>query len=337
MAGIVVTLVSEQAAPNIRFLKEFRKDADLFIFLSTEEMEQHRKTQYLCSALNISRKKTITLKIPAYRIDQIEEKLLDLELDEHDHYFVNITGGTKPMSIATLSFFTAFDNARIYYLPIGKEEYQRIYPRPLEAYTFQRKITLREYVSSYGLKIISREDTPSRRIEVAQRLMEKVLATANPADIPEITEAQQRENTADREYFGGRWFEEYVYWTIKEGLGLKKNEIAYQLKVKKEASENEFDVMFIHQDELVLIECKAFYGSANLKQKTEEAFYRLAALENDFGISARTVFMTTLDMKKQNDKEYQTLKKRAKSRNIVFLQKQDLFGNGFLKKIVKEG
>lgn len=58
----------------------------------------------------------------------------------------------------------------------------------------------------------------------------------------------------------GGWLEEYVYWTIKD-LNRKYLDVALNVKVAwdgkgKQATHNEFDVLFTHDNRLHLISCK---------------------------------------------------------------------------------
>ncbi len=67
--------------------------------------------------------------------------------------------------------------------------------------------------------------------------------------------------TADKIFFcNGGWLEEYVYWMVKE-LSLKGLDLAMNVRVEwdgkgRQQTENEFDVLFTHDNRLHLISCK---------------------------------------------------------------------------------
>ena len=235
------------------------------------------------------------------------------------------------MSIATLSFFSVFRHSSIFYLPIGEDFYRQVFPRVKHPEIYYRtKIKLREYLESYGLEIVSMETRTSRDIRTAGSLLRKIAERDDPADLPEITLAQKQGSAEEKNYYGGRWFEEYIFRTIKKHFGLKESEIGYNIRLKNKISENEYDVIYIYRDQICIVECKAFFGRANVKGKTEQALYKLAALEKDFGIKAKTVFITTFDLQKHNFQEGQTLIKRASTLKIKFFQKREVINHSFL-------
>ncbi len=67
--------------------------------------------------------------------------------------------------------------------------------------------------------------------------------------------------SADKIFFcNGGWLEEYVYWMVKE-LSIKGLDLAMNVRVEwdvkgKQQTENEFDVLFTHNNRLHLISCK---------------------------------------------------------------------------------
>jgi len=67
--------------------------------------------------------------------------------------------------------------------------------------------------------------------------------------------------TADNIFFcNGGWLEEYVYWMVQE-LSIKGLDLAMNVRVEwdgkgKQQTENEFDVLFTHDNRLQLISCK---------------------------------------------------------------------------------
>ena len=153
---LIVLLVSEQTVPNIQFLKwHFRikpETVDL-LFISTEIMERKKKTADIMNALAyleryIPKKQTLTVNENS--IGDVKNKLEKLLGEWHHKSFaVNITGGTKLMSLATYDFFKDKKDCQIFYQPIGKE-LQCLGPKYAE-YSVSELLTLEEYMKAHGI------------------------------------------------------------------------------------------------------------------------------------------------------------------------------------------
>jgi len=332
MARVLVSLLSDQSMPNIRFIKENQIGIDNFVFIGTNEMKRKNKLISYVKSLNISLAKTKEILVDPFNISLIEEGLLNSDFNEEDEYIVNITGGTKPMSIACLSFFSYFVNVTIYYVAIGDDFYRQIYPRVNNPHRkFEKSITLKEYFTSYQLELLGMEHKPTKPISAATFLMHKYLETeGNINKLPEIKNAHKLKSGEDRAYFSGGWFEEYVYWAIKKFFHLSETQIAFKVELQNEKSKNEYDVVFIYQDEINIVECKAYFGSANTHQKIEKDLYKLSALGDDFGLKVQAIYITTFNIKEYNITKYRSLKNRAQSLQIKSFQFDDLIKNNFL-------
>jgi hypothetical protein len=331
--NIIVSIISDHTIPNLRFIKEFTNISE-YIFITTEEMRKNRKTLNLINALNIPQRKTKQITVPSFDMERIEHILLSNDFDDSKNYLVNITGGTKPMSITVLTFFSAFKNVRIFYVPIGEGTYRQVYPRISAAQKkFTSKITLREYLDSYGLEILSMEQTLKKEFKVAERIFNKMKLLGNLNKLEEITTAHNRNNATDRTYFSGGWFEEYIYYKFKQIFDLKQNEIAFNVNLKNNKSKNEYDVIFVHNDSIYIVECKAYYGKSDARAKIEKGLYKLGALDEDFGLKAKPVYITTYDFTENNRHQYKSLSERAKALNVQLFHYRDLINENYLYKI----
>jgi hypothetical protein len=114
----LVTIISEQSIQNLIFLNYF-SDHDEIIFISTIEMKNkglmislftYTKIQKKCSCLIIDSEKPYL----------IEQALKDYNFNSDSLYSINITGGTKIMSLILYRFFSSFNHRNFYYLPINK-------------------------------------------------------------------------------------------------------------------------------------------------------------------------------------------------------------------------
>lgn len=153
---LLVLLVSDQTIPNVQFLKWFftnRLQTVGVLFISTQKMETNNKSECTLNAVAnlgkwISNKETIT--VDENSIDDIQTKISQvIEKIKPKKIVVNITCGTKMMSLATYNYFKAKSNCEIYYQPITSS-LQKIYPTN-ETYA-NPEITIEEYMKAHGIE-----------------------------------------------------------------------------------------------------------------------------------------------------------------------------------------
>lgn len=152
-----ITLVSDQAVPNVQYFKEFQPFKEVLFITSTSKAS---KIEAIENTLKELSNNTVFRKID----DINEESYLDIQnkikafisvnnINFNDYeLIVNITLGTKIMSLALADFFKSFQNTKILYSPIGKNKYKSVYDETINN-DFETKITFKEYFSSYGVKI----------------------------------------------------------------------------------------------------------------------------------------------------------------------------------------
>jgi hypothetical protein len=162
----MVSLVSEQTVPNILAILHFQPDKLLFI--STEKMERKNKVEAILKALeNISGKK-LQRGQNVDIICVVEDSIYDchsclenwIKGKEDDDYIVNLTGGTKLMSIATFEFFKNYGSKMIY-IPLNKNEYISPFPirAPKPPLPIRERLSVIQYLYAYGLDVLNIEKT----------------------------------------------------------------------------------------------------------------------------------------------------------------------------------
>ena len=166
MSHVHVCLVSDQTIPNILSIHHFKPDTVLFI--TTKDMEKKKKTQAIID----------TLKTLGHCDDQeyqqievLEDSILDCHLKietilqkmDVDELTINLTGGTKIMSIAAYELFKDYGSKMIY-IPISKNEF--ITPFPKKAHTRPETLSLRlsviQYLTAYGLNTTTKPEKLER-------------------------------------------------------------------------------------------------------------------------------------------------------------------------------
>jgi len=322
MANILVSLISEQAIPNLLLMKEI-VDIDEHLFVSTERMENEGKSEQLKKAASLSEDIVKKIIVQQDSLTDINQQLEKGKYRDDDKFWVNVTGGTKLMSLGVFNFFRNLQS-EIFYVPIGSDVYWKIFPQVRNK---KRKIKvnlgLQEYLTAYGISITNEEKINQLTRPAADTLLfyksfrafEKsdfaVISTLRnfrnkkqvPLDVNAANILLKRwkfkphnELFLTREeidYLTGSWFEEYVYNWMKDFLDLKKREIGTSVKITRNSVQNEFDVLFVYHNTMYMIECKTgLWDSAADRNILNETIYKLEALRNDFGLYVKPYIFT---------------------------------------------
>ncbi|PKQ67669.1 MULTISPECIES: Card1-like endonuclease domain-containing protein [Raineya] len=355
MKNVAVLIISDQTIQNVQFIKEFSEKIGTYWFITTESMENKGCSEWICETLQLPKENVQKILVNEFSLQNITEKLKDRYQSENS-YLVNITGGTKLMSIAVYDFFREKTNATIYYLTGRKNEFLNLTQNSHKE-TLQQKITLYEYLTSYGIKVKeSSQKVPMKTFELAkamyqefiqakqanidclQKLRDKIqedkkIKEINVTDFENLSELLQaidlqhrgQISRKDAEYLTGKWLEEWTYYRIKEKLQLNENTIAIGLYLQKkgiEKTENDFDVMFILKNELYIVECKTSH-KINKENKLNEFIYKLDALQKEFGLFSQA-FIYTLGSLPTDDNPKNILKDRLKFHRITLLTKEQV-------------
>ena len=174
MKSIHVCLVSDQTIPNILTIHEHRP-AEL-LFITTAAMEKKMKVEATLSCLQ-----SLGLTWDDGRIHRVtvqEDSLLDShrKLDEwvtgreSSEFVVNLTGGTKIMSIAAYEFFKEY-GAIMRYIPLHKNEYLSTFPKRLgnAAVPLPLRLGVKHYLLAYGLTITNEKSVRTAASEAVSR------------------------------------------------------------------------------------------------------------------------------------------------------------------------
>lgn len=293
MPNILVSLISEQTIPNFLILRHYIHKVDDFIFLTTQKMESNN--------INTSRSYWLakTLGLDFYSINRIiikdDDYFYNLEqlsncIPENCDYILNITGGTKIMVLSCYDFFRQNRNLqKVIYLPINQQVIKRIFPDNNNE-IITEKITIDEYLKVYGLNFKSEE--PFLDFEDLKVIYKKY--RYYNFDINKLNADYQNEH---KNTFTGKWFEQYVYYLIKNQLNLTTDEIKYNIRIKyfqefkEHLSDNEIDIAFVFQNRLHLVECKVSLGN-RINENILLAINKLGSIKQNFGINCSSYIFT---------------------------------------------
>ena len=105
MKRVLVSILSDHLIPNYLFIKEMRGQFNELLFINTPYVEERQIAAHLEQALG---KEENSVPRVVVESDCYQEGLQTLEkanLSQDVYYMVNLTGGTKIMSLMVFDFF----------------------------------------------------------------------------------------------------------------------------------------------------------------------------------------------------------------------------------------
>lgn len=148
----IVNIVSEQTIPNYLFVKEMYEQGDNVIWILTEDKKKALEPmKYLETSLTKENHKRIYLKNGGEEDVDYMTSLLKNNIETTGDYLVNLTGGTKLMSLVVYNFFKEnCKNSLFYYMPIGANKIIDINNATVKDIAY--KLEVKEYLKLYGLE-----------------------------------------------------------------------------------------------------------------------------------------------------------------------------------------
>lgn len=162
MARTIVSIMSEQTIPNYIFIREHYRLGDKLMFISSKKMEG--KVEWIVKTLGF------VLLDPIQRVvfeeENDEEKwdkmttLISSQLSKDEEYVVNLTCGTKYMSLVILQTFEKF-KSKFHYIPYPKNYV--LSPNDSKANSpITYRLGVEEYMKLYGLSIRTSQTVKSK-------------------------------------------------------------------------------------------------------------------------------------------------------------------------------
>ncbi len=327
MSRVIVSIISEQTIPNYIFIKEHFKIGDELLFITSHKMEN--KVVPILATLGYvnCNSSSIILK------ENEEEKWIDMcnqiysNLDRGAKYIVNLTGGTKYMSMAVLRVFEEYDSV-FYYIPFPKNELLLL--KENVPFKLSYRVDIKEYLSLYNVlqdesayKIVKDEVYTnsffnlfiSKTFTSTEFVIIDLLRAYRDRGIKDIDKVENNESDNERkpqimglknfvtkyyfvedkinslspsdiQYLTGGWFEEYIYFKVKNEI--EPTDIAIGIKIKRQQNPflNDLDVVFTLGNKLFVIECKT--GISGVKMLNDTVYKATALKETLFGLSGYT-------------------------------------------------
>ncbi len=161
MGKTIVSLVSDQTIPNVMFIKAIG-DAERLVFITTKGMENNGRTYWILKSVGVKSSNKI---IPHEIIIVSEQSISEIKAELSKHSFfegngeiiVNLTGGNKIMFLAAYEFFKEKSSQsqniiNMYYLPIGKDKFDKVFPSEENNCIDTYLCNLKEYLTAYSIE-----------------------------------------------------------------------------------------------------------------------------------------------------------------------------------------
>jgi hypothetical protein len=353
MKTIIVSLISDQNIPNLEFIKEH--PADAYLFVTTKEKTSNLK--WLIHAAKIDEAKILPyVLVNAFSFEDVELQL-NAVINDEDRYLVNLTGGTKIMSLATREVFKNVQSEMYYLTGMNKESIKLFPGRNKPSSTNNTKISLEEYLNAYGFNVISKGTMVKSNEQTKKVLafytnaiqkedfiiLEDLRVNYRGKKLSDFSKVEglggvlekmkfepQTAGVVTKEevkYLTGEWLEEFMLDYLKQEKGLLDNEIGMGWQLHKDNGEvnaipNEFDILFVKNNQLQIIECKSsiFTNIEETKNLIAETIYKADSLRNKLGLFANTAIITVSDL---NTPKLKIPLERADASRVKVKGKQD--------------
>jgi hypothetical protein len=312
----LISLISDHLLPNYLFIKEMAGKYDELLFITTEKMKNAGIGKRLEKALGLKENTVQRIVVSEENLNKTLAKLESVPFSRDDRFTVNLTCGTKIMSIGVYEYFSRSPSS-FYYIPIGKNKIEDV--STSAEILLNCRVNLEEYLTLYGITFQS--DRPlTYPPEYTFQLFERYKkANFNRYRIPEILNAQNHTVESDKTYYSGGWLEEYGYLKIKQEKRLNNDCIYQSVKLFRNnsglANDNEIDVMYVSENKLYVCECKvSLKGMPMVKdyELLEQYMYKLAAISKDFGLAVNPYILTLHRCNQFSPARMQAIEKRMK-------------------------
>lgn len=360
-----VVIVSAQMLPLYLPIKHFKPEKVILLASAQmkSNAESLRKTINGMLTYSIANIQIVELS-DHFEYAKLYEEMIDIAAnlgDNLENTVVNITGGTKPMSFACFEAFNAakanciyYENNRVQYLNRNQQ---------IDDLT-NVKLTPKEYFNLYGFSY-SENDKGYGLGDRGREFIEELLLNKNQYQnklgefykilsglredqlVFSINDENQNErlssiialfinfgiiqigtnslefkfpNLKYKKFAFGGWLEQYLYNFLKDrGIAAVMN-----VEITKEAK-NELDVVFIHNNNLYVIECKSQLND----KKQNDDLYKLNAQHANWGSFAKIIYVSFKEIE-------QAARVRAADYKIDLIDGNDLTRlSSYFNKIIK--
>ncbi len=331
MNTILVSIISDQTIPNLLIIKELTGQYDDQVFISTKKMEETGKSIWIEKAAGLQAGSVQRIVVDENNWNDVEKKLIGHPWPQNSRFLVNLTGGTKVMTLAIYEFFSKPGN-RIIYAPIGRNSSEELYPsKSSSTAPINTRITVSEYLTAHGVRFIHKKlvKKPYNELKTIYKKFKN-----KGYDIQTLNEGYPNEW---KNYFTGEWFEEYLYFRIKHELNLPDSfiltgvELMHFDEARTRGNDQELDVVFVFNNELYLIEAKVSLGKPPVKKEViHQVMFKLSAINKNFGLRSHASIVTLADIHERSENFRNDLDRKIKILGFhTIIDRYDFKNDGF--------
>lgn len=287
---LLISLIGEQPIPNLLPIRHLKPAENLLVYTSNENASQKpaRRLRKLISGNDLL--KDDLLLADAYRVDKIVTQITQKLTGRSDVIF-NLTGGTKPMSLAALEVARTLNATCIYYQTEGQRGRD------------QQSILYHYYFNAGSLALKNREPLPENLISLDDYLL---------AHLPDYEQAGVSRSS------GGE-----LEKAVAQALSGYVDEIMAGVKPQGVKDQIEIDLLLRRGNHVAALEVKS--GGAGSSKKALDQLTTMAAREY-LGSYATRILVTHGD----EDARSGWYKALAQALRVTVIELRDRLQNGRL-------
>ena len=358
-----IVIVSGQMIPNVTPVLDEAIRPKKVILCASNAMMARAET-----LAGFFRNKKIEAEIfslgSAYNFSELQERFLELAagFSQPEAVGVNLTGGTKPM---TLSAQMVFGDFSCFYVIPERDQIAMLDVNDPGLYEIEDRIRLHDYFAVHGFKVVSKKrgrNVDLRGVELAERLLKRYDAFKRQLGVLNALAAKAEdayslrvrnevsEDTCEllalfydhgsiqyyddkkiefasadaRDFCKGFWLEDYILSELeKVNQKVGLQSFAGSIQIESPSgTKNEIDAAFLYDNELYLIECK----TARMDQKGSDVLYKIDTIRGYAGLYTKSIVATFKELNKFD-------RQRAKDLRIALIEGRDL--NRFSERIIE--
>lgn len=304
MSRYLVSLLGELVIPNLLLIKTL-ENVDQYVFICPKSGGERDQVRRVCAVCQIE--DPVILEVDEFSLEDIDRGLKSQLGSAGAEYWVNLTGGSRILALATFDHFHKSNDAHILYLPPGKNSFQQLWPSHVEnqlGVTY--RLGLDDCLQAHGVQVLLKSQQ-LRDMNQLEAMFNIITQNSNSHFMSRLNRLGAEPKSANEEmnmtqlssrfsralgisphevlhpgwlsFIKGAWFEEYMaHW-----VGRLISAAYHGVAIEKDGVQNELDCAFMHENQLHIMELKA---SANLNDMNE-FLYKLDSLGRDFGLRPR--------------------------------------------------
>ena len=170
MSKTIVNIIDKSnPLPAYLFTKEYYESGDVLLFISTEEEADY--IQRLAQLLEVEEAFVKSIIVKRFQDKMLYEHIcraIKDKLNSDTQYYLNLAGGSRYMTLSVQHVFEEF-NTLFFYTQTRENQIVKtifdnsIYDDDDEVFPIKHRMTLKEYISLYGLE--SDVDTPRKQVK----------------------------------------------------------------------------------------------------------------------------------------------------------------------------